>query len=131
MSCSVSKETIGNAHAFTFLFPSYLHYQGQLNPNPEDGLLPIFHGAFSLAKMSHRPIRMVALHGAHRMWKADDNILFTEFTGREVSVHGYPPEHDCDTKEEFETMFRAVAGHFGATGQDLTVDEWGKWFKKD
>jgi 1-acyl-sn-glycerol-3-phosphate acyltransferase len=109
--------------AFRDGFDVLVFPEGQLNPNPEAGLLPIFHGAFSLAKMSHRPIRMVALHGADRMWHADDNLLATEITGREVSIRGYPPGQACETKEEFETMFQAMVGHFGATGQDLSVDE--------
>jgi 1-acyl-sn-glycerol-3-phosphate acyltransferase len=37
--------------------------EGQLNPNPEAGLLPAFSGAFTLAKMARRPIRMMGVHG--------------------------------------------------------------------
>ncbi|KAL3767136.1 hypothetical protein ACHAW5_003155 [Stephanodiscus triporus] len=35
--------------------------EGQPNPTPENGLQPIFSGAFTLAKMSRRPIKMIAL----------------------------------------------------------------------
>ena len=41
--------------------------EGQLNPSPEKGLLPCFSGAFTLAKMSKRPIQMMALDGTHRL----------------------------------------------------------------
>ena len=34
--------------------------EGQLNPEPEKGLLPIFTGAFTLARLSKRPIRLMA-----------------------------------------------------------------------
>ena len=47
--------------------------EGQLNPTPEQGLQPIFPGAFTLAKSSHRPIQMVGLHGCHNLWHADED----------------------------------------------------------
>jgi 1-acyl-sn-glycerol-3-phosphate acyltransferase len=42
--------------------------EGQLNPNPELGLLPIFSGAFTLARLSSRPVHLMAMHGAHHLW---------------------------------------------------------------
>ena len=41
---------------------------GQLNPTPEQGLLPVFSGAFPLAKMSRRPIHIMAHYGIHNLW---------------------------------------------------------------
>jgi len=40
--------------------------EGQPNPTPEKGLQPIFSGAFTLARMSRRPIQMMSLYGLHR-----------------------------------------------------------------
>lgn len=70
--------------------------EGQLNPRPEEGLQPIFPGAFALAKSSHRPIQMVALHGCHNMWHADENIGM-KVVSRDVTIKAYPPLKNCET----------------------------------
>jgi hypothetical protein len=115
--------------AFDDGFDVLVFPEGQLNPNPEAGLLPVYAGAYTLAKMSHRPIRFVALHGVHRLWHADDNVSLTEQTvkGRNVAVGAYPPRKAFESGGEFVEAFRSVVGHFGATGQDLPEEELQKW----
>lgn len=112
--------------------------EGQLNPNPENGLLPCFSGAYTLAKMSKRPIQMMALHGTHRLWHARNDIGMT-VTGRDVHVQIYyhPNKVDNDdyesggrryhSPEEFLATFQAVVGQFATTGKDLPDDELRAW----
>ena len=73
--------------------------EGQLNPNPEDGLLPCFSGAYTLARMSKRPIQMLALHGTHTLWHANDDIGMT-VTGRNIKVRCYPGGRKYKSSEE-------------------------------
>jgi 1-acyl-sn-glycerol-3-phosphate acyltransferase len=91
--------------------------EGQLNPNPEGGLLPVFGGAFSLARMSRRPIRMMALHGVHRLWHPDEAVTMP--TGRDVTVRTYPEGRPFGSGDEFVRVFTEVVGHFGAKGTDV------------
>ena len=100
--------------------------EGQLNPNPEIGLLPVFPGAFTLAQMSKRPIRLAGIHGSHRLWHADDNIGMT-VTGRDVTMRVYPPVKKFESATDFVETFNAVLGHFGATGQDMPEEDLTKW----
>jgi hypothetical protein len=101
--------------------------EGQLNPWPESGLLEVFPGAHKLSLMSQRPIRMVALHGLHTLWHADESILETNITLKDVNVRGYDYSNGrmFETGEEFVETFRTVVGHFGAHGVDVPeLDEW-------
>ncbi|KAG7361785.1 acyltransferase [Nitzschia inconspicua] len=113
--------------------------EGQLNPDPEKGLLPCFSGAFTLAKMSKRPIQMMALHGTHRLWHAREDIGMT-VTGRDVAVQIYhhPVSVDgeasvgsggrrYDSSDEFLATFQAVVGEFATTGKDLDDDDLRAW----
>ncbi|KAL7505561.1 hypothetical protein ACHAXN_003014 [Cyclotella atomus] len=100
--------------------------EGQLNPRPEEGLQPIFPGAFALAKSSHRPIQMVALHGCHNMWHADENIGM-KVVSRDVTIKAYPPLKNCETYEDFREAFTEVVGSFGSSGYDIPDDELRKW----
>jgi len=100
--------------------------EGQLNPSPEKGLLPIFTGAVTLAKMSKRPIHMIALHGTHRLWHSDDSIGMT-VTGRDVGIRCYPYGWRFERPEAFKQTFEAVVGTFGMTGEELPPDELQKW----
>lgn len=100
--------------------------EGQLNPTPEAGLLPCFSGAFTLAKMSRRPIHMMALHGSHHLWHADESIGMT-VTGRDVSIRLYPGGCKFKSADEFLATFNAVVGEFGATGKDLPTEELNGW----
>jgi hypothetical protein len=127
--------------------------EGQLNPHPENGLLPCFSGAYTLAKMSKRPIQMMALHGTHRLWHARQDIGMT-VTGRNVSVQIYCHPNNVDddngsddnendrsrqyslcgsggrryhSPEEFLATFKAVVGEFATTGKDLPDDELRVW----
>jgi len=100
--------------------------EGQLNPHPEEGLLPSFSGAFTLARMSKRPIHMMALHGTHRLWHAREDIGMT-VTGRDVQVRCYPNGRKYKSGEEFLATFNAVVGEFGTTGRDLEARELNGW----
>ena len=101
--------------------------EGQLNPTPEKGLLPIFPGAYTLARMSKRPIQMMALNGVYKLWHPDDNIGMT-VTGRTVKAHVYPPRKERYTNpEEFVETFTKVVGEFGTTGKNLSEKELNAW----
>mmetsp|Transcript_21369 Transcript_21369/g.43940 ORF Transcript_21369/g.43940 Transcript_21369/m.43940 type:complete len:427 (+) Transcript_21369:189-1469(+) len=98
--------------------------EGQLNPTPERGLLPVFGGAYTLARMSRRQIRMMALHGVQNLWHPDETIGMTP-TSRDVEVRAYPGGKPFESSEEFVTVFAKIVGHFGATGSDLAdLDLW-------
>ena len=101
--------------------------EGQLNPTPEKGLLPIFPGAYTLARMSKRPIQMMALNGVYKLWHPDDNIGMT-VTGRTVKAHVYPPRKERYTNpEEFVETFTKVVGEFGTKGTNLPEKELNSW----
>jgi len=101
--------------------------EGQLNPNPEESLLPCFPGAFTLARMSRRPIRFFSLHGTHRLWHAREDIGMT-VTGRDVSIRVYPGEGRMfGSADEFLATFEAVVGKFATTGKDVDDDELNAW----
>jgi 1-acyl-sn-glycerol-3-phosphate acyltransferase len=100
--------------------------EGQPNPTPENGLQPVFSGAYTLAKMSRRPIQMIALHGLHKMWHPDDSIGMA-CTARDMVVRVYPGGRLYNDAEDFTNTFSAVVGHFGANGEDLNADELKLW----
>ena len=100
--------------------------EGQLNPNPEEGLLPCFPGAFTLARMSRRPIYMMALHGTHRLWHAREDIGMT-VTGRDIKVKAYPGGRKYSSGDEFLATFEAVVGEFATKGKDLHPNEVDAW----
>lgn len=100
--------------------------EGQLNPSPEDGLLPCFSGAFTLARMSKRPIQMMALHGTHRLWHAREDIGMT-VTAREVRIRAYPHGRKYKSGDEFLATFDAVVGQFATKGHDLNQEELESW----
>mmetsp|Transcript_22220 Transcript_22220/g.32452 ORF Transcript_22220/g.32452 Transcript_22220/m.32452 type:complete len:391 (+) Transcript_22220:103-1275(+) len=121
---SFKKLLRGIKEAFDEGFDIGILPEGQLNPRPEDGLLPVFPGAFTLARMSKRPIRMMGLHGLHNLWHGDDKIGMT-VTGRQVKVRAYPMGRRFGSGDEFVESFKSVVGHFGASGEDLP--EWRNW----
>ena len=101
--------------------------EGQLNPHPTEGLLPCFSGAYTLAKMSRRPIQMMALHGTHQLWHARPDIGMT-VTGRDIAVTVYPGGgRKYESPEEFLATFQAVVGSFATTGRDLDDQELQAW----
>lgn len=100
--------------------------EGQPNPTPEKGLQPIFTGAFTLAKMSRRPIQMMALFGLNNMWHPDPGIGMP-CTSRDMAVRVYPEGRTYGDAEEFAATFEAVAGHFGAHGEDMPEAELKLW----
>lgn len=114
----------GCKQAFAEGFDVALLPEGQLNPQPEDGLLPVFAGAHTLAKMARRPIHMVALHGTHYLWHPRDGMVAPQ--RRRVRVRNYhagQPGRAFESADEFTTTFKRVVGHFGTTGTDLEPPE--------
>eukprot|EP00549_Striatella_unipunctata_P009806 CAMPEP_0118718778 /NCGR_PEP_ID=MMETSP0800-20121206/29004_1 /TAXON_ID=210618 ORGANISM="Striatella unipunctata, Strain CCMP2910" /NCGR_SAMPLE_ID=MMETSP0800 /ASSEMBLY_ACC=CAM_ASM_000638 /LENGTH=249 /DNA_ID=CAMNT_0006625865 /DNA_START=272 /DNA_END=1020 /DNA_ORIENTATION=+ len=100
--------------------------EGQLNPHPTEGLLPVFGGAYSIARMSRRPIKMIAIHGTHQLWHAKHGM---EITGNDVKLRCYPPLDGrlYASSDEFAETFKHVVGAFGTTGKDLARDELEGW----
>ncbi|EJK74448.1 hypothetical protein THAOC_03870, partial [Thalassiosira oceanica] len=99
--------------------------EGQPNPTPELGLQPVYGGAFTLARMSRRPIQMLSLYGLHKMWHPDGSMGCSQ---RQMKVRVYPQaERMYKDAEEFATTFEAVSGTFGATGRDLPKQELQMW----
>lgn len=96
--------------------------EGQLNPSPESGLLPVFSGAYTLARMSKRPIKMVALNGTNKIWHATDGLIAK---GRSVKVRAYPSGKKFENADDFTETFTEVVGHFGAKGHDTkNLEKW-------
>ncbi|CAB9526984.1 Acyltransferase [Seminavis robusta] len=107
--------------------------EGQLNPTPEKGLLPVFSGAYTLARMSKRPIQMMALHGVNQLWHPNDGFEVGDMnvTGRHIKMRLYPFGRKYESDEDFKATFSAVVGHFGKYGTDIEdLDQWldgSKW----
>jgi hypothetical protein len=105
-------------HAFKEGYDILVLPEGQLNPWPELGLLEVFSGAHKLSLTSHRPIRMVALHGFQNVWHADESIGMN-VTSRGGTIRAYSSKGRMfETSEEFIDTFRLVVGFFGANGVD-------------
>jgi 1-acyl-sn-glycerol-3-phosphate acyltransferase len=100
--------------------------EGQLNPTPEQGLQPVFGGAYTLAKMSRRPIYFMAVYGIHKLWHPDETIGM-KVTGRRVKIRTYPFGRQYSSADEFKETFEKVVGQFGATGIDLPDEELEAW----
>lgn len=100
--------------------------EGQLNPTPEKGLLPIFSGAYTLSKMARCPIRMMGIHGSYKLWHPKEDIGMS-VTERNVKVRMYPEGCQFCCAKEFEDTFEKVVGYFGAQGRDLPSDELRQW----
>ena len=97
--------------------------EGQLNPHPARGLLPVFTGAHKLSRVSHRPVNLFALYGGHAAWPVDRAL--PRVTTRHLSVRGYGAARQYGSDEEFVATFQHVVGQFGATGTDTTdLDQW-------
>jgi 1-acyl-sn-glycerol-3-phosphate acyltransferase len=103
--------------------------EGQLNPNPQKGLMPVFPGAYALAKISKRPIRLVGIHGSNRLWNADESIGM-RVTGRNVQMRAYPPGKEFESADEFVETFNAILGYFGSKGEDLPEKELQWWLNE-
>ena len=96
--------------------------EGQLNPHPEQGLLPLFSGAYTLAKLSKRKIHFMALHGVHTLWHP---IHGMEPTGRDISVQVFPGGRTFASAAEFVTTFSHVVGPFATSGRNAPdLAEW-------
>eukprot|EP00581_Thalassiosira_minuscula_P012485 CAMPEP_0183728520 /NCGR_PEP_ID=MMETSP0737-20130205/28258_1 /TAXON_ID=385413 /ORGANISM="Thalassiosira miniscula, Strain CCMP1093" /LENGTH=380 /DNA_ID=CAMNT_0025960485 /DNA_START=107 /DNA_END=1249 /DNA_ORIENTATION=+ len=100
--------------------------EGQPNPTPEQGMQPIYSGAFTLARMSRRPIKMMALYGLNRMWHPSEDIGM-KCDARDMAVRVYPGSRIFKDSEEFSSTFEAVAGYFGAHGCDMPKEELNMW----
>ena len=111
--------------------------EGQLNPTPEQGLLPIFSGAYTLARMSRRPIQMMALYGPNQLWHPNDGMEVGDMnvTGRHVKIRVYPGARKYESDEDFKETFSTVVGHWGKYGTDVEdLNEWldgSKWAEKE
>lgn len=123
--------------AFTEGFDIGILPEGQLNPTPEKGLLPVFSGAYTLARMSRRPIQMMALHGINQLWHPNDGMEVGDMnvTGRHVKIRVYSNPRKYDSDDDFKETFSAVVGEFGKTGKDVEdLDDWlsgKKWAELD
>lgn len=98
--------------------------EGQLNPTSERGLLPVYSGAYTLAKMTKRPMRFMALHGIDKLWHPTKGMICTD---RNVSIRRYAGEGYFTDPQDFVAAFNEVVGHFGRTGHDLPSREVKAW----
>lgn len=98
--------------------------EGQLNPSPEAGLMPVFSGAFTLARLSKRPINLMALNGIHRLWHPTQGMAVT---GRHAKVRAYGQGRSYESSDEFKATFEKVVGEFGMKGIDLNESELTAW----
>ena len=94
--------------------------EGQLNPTPEKGLLPVFSGAFTLARMSRRPIQMISLSGVHDLWHPLHGM---HCIGRHIKLRTFPYMFRFTKSSDFVDTFKAFVGHFAMYGQDLSEEE--------
>lgn len=108
---------MGAKKAFEEGFDIGILPEGQLNPEPEKGLLPVFGGAYTLAKMSKRPIRFIALNGLEKLWHPVNGMDPIE---RNVKVRGYPGDLYFESADDFTDTFTNVVGKFGSSGQDIS-----------
>lgn len=86
--------------------------EGQLNPHPEQGVLPIFTGAFTLAKFSKRKIGMISLYNVDKLWGA---IRGMKVLDRHVKVCAYKTK-SYDSADAFTQDFTNQVGRFGQFG---------------
>lgn len=98
--------------------------EGQLNPTPEQGLLPIFSGAYTLAKMSRRPIHFMAHFGVHNLWHPKNGM---SPVSRKVEVRVYPEAFYFESSDEFIATFNAIVGEYATYGRDLQPAELEAW----
>jgi len=111
-------------NAFKEGFDVGLLPEGQLNPETEKGVLSVFPGAYNLAKMSRRPVRFMALHGADKLWHPTRGM---ECSSRRVKVRCYETESHFKSPGQFVQAFTHVVGQFGKSGEDLPDDELKSW----
>lgn len=114
----------GCKEAFANGFDVGILPEGQLNPHPEQGLLPIFGGAYTLARLSKRPIYMMAMHGANRLWHAERGMHVTD---NRVQIRVYPIGRNYASADEFKSTFQAVVGTFATHGRDLPQPQLQAW----
>lgn len=94
--------------------------EGQLNPTPEKGLLPVFPGAYTLARMGAKGrIRFFALHGTNNLWHATDGMTVRDDRVK-VRVYPHGEGRKFENADDFSDTFTKIVGHFGTTGDDLT-----------
>jgi len=98
--------------------------EGQLNPTPQEGLLPAFSGAYTLAKMARRPIHMMAHYNIHQVWHPTRGM---NPTSRHVKIRMYPEPRYFESSQEFSATFHKVVGEYATHGRDLPVGELRDW----
>jgi len=97
--------------------------EGQPNPTPEKGLLPLYSGAYTLAKMSKRPIRILAMSGLTQIWNPAVELFENVVKGKNTYFRCYPQGRAFESSDDFVETFTAVVGYFGTNGKDLPEDE--------
>ena len=98
--------------------------EGQLNPTPEKGLMPVFSGAFTLAKISRRPVQMMALNGVHDLWHPVHGM---HCIGRHIKIRVYPTIWRFANGANFMNTFQNVIEQFAMHGTDLPEEEMAKY----
>jgi len=106
--------------AFNEGFDVGLLPEGQINPTPEKGLLPVFSGAYTLSRMSKRPIRMMALSGTHKLWYGSDPLGKSPIRGREVKLRVYPQKFWFKNGQDFIDTFFINRWSFWSTRRRFT-----------
>lgn len=74
--------------------------------------------------MSKRPVQMLAMYGAHRLWHPEDGM---QIRGRHVRVRVYPTAFRFKKADDFVRTFKAIIGEFATTGHDLPREELDSW----
>lgn len=98
--------------------------EGQLNPTPEQGLLPVFSGAYTLAKLSKRPIHFMAHYNIHKLWHPTMGMTCMS---RNIKMKLYPEARYFESSDEFIATFQNVVGEYGTYGRDLAPGELRDW----
>lgn len=127
-STSFKQLVRGARKAFEDGFDIFLLPEGQLNPHPETGLLPVFSGAYNLAERSNRPIRLVGVYGTERLWTANDEMNVTD---NRVRLRCYPKGRKFDSAQDFCETLHAVLGYYGAHGEDTPNLEQHLYYVRD
>jgi len=94
--------------------------EGQLNPTPEKGLMPVFSGAFTLARISKRPVQMMALKGVHDLWHPEKGM---HCVGRHIKLRVYPHIWRFSNSANFADAFTQVVENFTLHGTDIPEEK--------
>ena len=98
--------------------------EGQLNPDPETGLQPVFPGAFTLAKSGKAACEMMALSGTSDVWHCKRGM---NPVARRVLYTRYGGGRKYGSSEELMETFKKVVGEMGTYRRDLPEEELRGW----